>query len=367
MSTELALTASGETIFDFSTFEITSTLDYGALGLALAPGLLDLIGTDLGVDLPELLTSSVGDISISSGVFTASLQLPDGSLLAGSLDIPASLVDLADLALNTSGSLTLADGILDVSITAGDQSYVMTGFDLAATVVQATTDVLASLSISAPVENGVVAFSLDTPGGPALGSVDLGNGNLALTLTSAYGDLAASLDFGPDAVIPFSVPVGSSNSVDGAVDFDSGNILVSLGFLGEVAIPISELDGDLTLQDGTATFTTTVPALGSLQVSFDLAPMVSDYVAGLVQSVNADVNVTNGLVEAAVLSPFGDLNGSVDLVDLTLQGADFFAGVDGTIGLDQGIATVDLTTPLNTISQVIDFTALAGLPEPVAA
>ena len=73
----------------------------------------------------------------------------------------------------------------------------------------------------------------------------------------------ADIGFAEDAVVPFSTPVPMLGSIDGVVDFSSGNIVAPLGMLGTATIPLSSLSGTLSLMDGVAVWKPMCPlALG---------------------------------------------------------------------------------------------------------
>jgi hypothetical protein len=160
-------------------------------------------------------------------------------------------------------------------------------------------------------------------------------------------------------------------SLDGIVDFSSGNIIAPLGPLGDAVIPLSSLSGTLTLLDGVASLETSVPLTPGLSVpvatDIELGPMASEYAAELVQDLDGTGTLTDGVLDASISTPLGFFETVFDVVEFTTQGADFFAGIDGVIDVGSGIATAALTTPLGDINDSFDLATLVpALETPIA-
>jgi hypothetical protein len=150
------------------------------------------------------------------------------------------------------------------------------------------------------------------------------------------------------------------------VDFNSGNIIVDGGILGDLVVPIAALSGSLSLAEGNATLTTDVPLGAGLTVpvtaDFEIGPLASEYVAELIQSLEGEGTLADGILTASLDSPLGLFDTTFDVVAFTNQGAEFFAGVDGVIDVAGGIATVALTTPLGDLNDTLDLTTLTAPP-----
>jgi hypothetical protein len=128
--------------------------------------------------------------------------------------------------------------------------------------------------------------------------------------------------------------------------------------LGSIAatVPISAFSGTLALDDGTTTLTTALPGLGQ-PVSFDLevGPLASQVVVDWVRDLTVAGTITDGLIVATLENPSGLQEIRFDTVAFTNQGADFFAGVDGRIEISGGLLTADLTTPVGDLDGTINL------------
>ena len=334
---------------------------------AFDPSFADLVA-DFAGSLPE----ATGQISIVGGLFDANLVLADGTTLTGTFDAPATLRGFADLAAVSNGTVTLTGGILEAAIATDDQTAaVLQSVDLSALASTLVLDAINAIDATVPFANGAFTLDLATALGPISGTIDVEGGDLNLDLATPFGQLVADIDFQDDAVFPFSAPVPLLGAINGAVDFNSGNIVASLGLLGDLSVPISALTGSLTLSDGLAGFNTSLP-IGSglsLPVASDIefGPLASEYVAGFVQDLNGAGTLTDGILAATLESPVGLFETTFDLVAFTSQGANFFAGIDGVIDLSGGIATAALTTPLGDINDSFELTTVApALETPIA-
>jgi hypothetical protein len=317
---------------------------------------------DLVAALADDLATATGQIAVTGGNFVADVLLEDGSTLVGSFDAPATLRDYADLAAAAEGTVTLSGGILDGAIAVDGQSASLSGLDLAALAGSLAGDLITAIDATVPFTNGAFALDLATALGPVSGLVHVAGGDLNLDLDTPFGQLTADIDFGDDAIFPFVAPVPMVGDVNGVVDFNSGNLVVSTGVFGDIAVPLSSLSGSLTLADGLATVDTAIPLGAGLNVpvstSLELGPIASEEIAEFVQDLNGTGTLSGGILTAALDSPAGLFDLAFDVVGFTNQGADFFAGVDGLITLGEGVAAADLTTPLGPIDGSFDLATL---------
>jgi hypothetical protein len=324
---------------------------------AFDPGFADLVAS-----FAETLPDTVGQVLITDGLFEADLLLADGTALGGSFDAPTTLRGFADLAAVSNGTVTLAGGILEAAFTVDEQVVAVEGFDLAAVTSALVLDTINAIDATVPFTNGAFTLDVETALGPVSGIVDLAGGDLNIDLSTPFGQITADIDFGDEAVIPFSAPVPFFGTIDGVADLNQGIITAPVGLFGNVAVPISALSGSLSLADGVASIATSVPFAGiSVPVSTDieLGPLASEYVAQFVQDLTATGTITDGVLEASVESPLGLFEAVFDVVAFTNQGADFFAGTDGVIDLSGGIATAAISTPLGDFNDSFDLTTLA--------
>ncbi len=228
-----------------------------------------------------------------------------------------------------------------------------------------------AIDATVPLSNGAFAVDLTTALGSISGTIDIAGGDLNLDLATPFGQLVADIGFQDDAIFPFTAPVPVLGDITGAVDFNSGNIVASLGSFGNLAVPISALNGSLTLADGLASLAATLPIGSGLSLpvasDIEIGPLASEYIAGFVQDLEGTGTLTNGILDATVASPLGLFETVFDVVAFTSQGANFFAGIDGVIDINNGIATGLLTTPLGDINDSFDLSTLApALETPVA-
>lgn len=291
-----------------------------------------------------------GVLEIQGGIVTGDLTLAEGTTLAVDLNIPAELQRLANLAATTNGTLTLNDGLLNASLTAGAETITLADFDLAALLGQGVLAATNSLEVTLPFTNGVFSLDFQTLLGPVVGTVDVAGGDLNLDLNTPLGLFATVIDFGDEAQVPFD-----TGAVSGVVNFNTGNVEVNLGPIA-ARVPISAFSGDLALDDGRATLTTTLPGLGQpLSVDLEVGPLASQAVVDWVRDLTVAGTITDGLLAATLESPFGFEEIRFDTVAFTNQGADFFAGVDGRIEISGGLLTADLTTPVGDLDGAINL------------
>jgi hypothetical protein len=352
-----------EVIPDDAFFSSNSVL---SLLAAVDPSFADLVA-----DVAGALPDATGQVTVTEGLFDVNLALADGTTLIGTFDAPATLQTYADLAAVSNGTVTLSGGILEAAIATDGQTATLPAFDLSAAASTLVLDVINAIDATVPFTNGVFAFDLATALGPISGTIDVAGGDLNVDVVTPLGQLVADIDFNDGAVFPFSAPIPMLGSLDGVVDFNSGNIIAPLGPLGDAVIPLSSLSGTLTLLDGVASLETSVPLTPGLSVpvttDIELGPMASEYAAELVQDLNGSGTLTDGVLDASIGTPLGLFETVFDVVEFTTQGADFFAGIDGVIDVGSGIATAALTTPLGDINDSFDLATLVpALETPIA-
>ncbi|MBE9111728.1 hypothetical protein IQ273_20180 [Nodosilinea sp. LEGE 07298] len=333
---------------------------------AFDPGFADLVA-DFANDLPN----ATGQVTVADGLFDANLRLADGTALTGSFNAPATLRTYADLAAVSDATVTLSRGILTAAIAADGQTTALPGFDLSAATSALVLDAVNAIDATVPLSNGAFALDLATALGPISGTIDIAGGDLNLDLVTPFGQLVADVEFQDDAIFPFTAPVPVLGDINGAVDFNSGNIVASLGPFGNLAVPISALSGSLTLADGLANLDATLPIGAGLSLpvatDIEIGPLASEYIAEFVQDLEGPGTLANGILDATIASPLGLFDTTFDVVAFTNQGADFFAGIDGVVDIGGGIATALLTTPLGDISDNFDLATVApALETPVA-
>ncbi|MBE9157162.1 hypothetical protein IQ265_10040 [Nodosilinea sp. LEGE 06152] len=326
---------------------------------------------DLVANFADDLPAASGQVLVDDGLFEVNLLLADDTALTGSFDAPATLRIYADLAAVSDGTVTLSGGILEAAIATDGETAALSGFDLSAAASALVLSAVNAIDATVPLSNGAFALDLTTALGSISGTIDIAGGDLNLDLATPFGQLVADIDFQDDAIFPFTAPVPVLGDITGAVDFNSGNIVASLGPFGDLSVPISALSGELTFADGFADLAATLPIGSGLNLpvatDIEIGPLASEYVAGFVQDLEGTGTLTNGILDATVAGPLGLFETSFDVVAFTSQGANFFAGIDGSVDIGNGIATASLTTPLGDINDSFDLTTLTpALETPVA-
>jgi hypothetical protein len=363
MSTALTLQPLGQDILDLENADYSFELNDAFLAVAtplailgtFSPSLADFV-TDFALNTNDL----AGAISIVNGVFETELFFPDGSGLVGLFNVPSTLETYAALAATTDGIATLQGGILDARITAGDESVVVKGFNLAEAVEMGILSIVNSIEAEVPLVDGAFVLETDTVLGPFSGVIDIADGDLNVNLSTPFGQFSFDSDFGEDAVFPFVVP-SPLGGLNAAVDLNAGNVVVSLGFLGDLAVPIDEIDGLVSLDDGIATFTAEVPGFGPVATELALGPLASEMVVEELYDLEGTVTIEDGILNAIFESDLGSLTTNFNVPAFTERGAEFFRGIDGLITLGDGIVTADIFTPLGDIDSSYNLTEIVGL------
>lgn len=365
MSSTTLLPSFGSDLFDFDTAitDLSFTPDLSVLGSFSVLGVLGALSPSLADVVAEFaadITNLAGDITVTNGVFTSSLVLPDGSPLNETVDVPATLGDLAALAATTNGTATLVDGILDVDLSTGDESFSLEGFDLAAAASSLILEAIQSVDATVLLENGAFDIDVNTAFGSFVGTVDFAGGDLNVDLLTPFGEIVGDIDFDETAVFPLFIPTTIGGfSVE--LDLNEGNVSASFGSFGSFEIPLTDISSLVTLTDGIATFSTDVPLLGSVEAELEIGTLTSEYIAELIQNSLGTATITNGVIDATLENPLGTFDTSFDAVAFTQQGIDFFSQVNGSIAIADGDLTANLTTPLGDVNNTYDLTAIAGL------
>ncbi|HEY9878545.1 MAG TPA: hypothetical protein V6D29_08820 [Leptolyngbyaceae cyanobacterium] len=346
----------------------SSILNPGDSSLILDPNLeflsgntlLSLLGgfsSDLQVEVENFIDSldeAEGEISIDSGIITTNLSFQDGTAVQGTVDTPTAFLNLAELAASSNGTLTLEGGLVTGELTTEESTLTLDNFDFAAATGSLVGGWLNALEGTFAFDDGVLPINAATPFGAITGTVGFAKGALTLDLLTPAGAIAGSVDFDDDAVIPFDIGLGTG-SVTGAVDFNQGVVAIPLfpGF--SATVPLEELEGSVTLDDGVATLALETN-FGTFPVAVEFGQMASEMVSDFLTDVSGSVTVTNGVLEGVLDTSFGPFSTTVNLVDLANQAASFAQQVSGSISVAGGSATALLDTPLGVIDQVIDLT-----------
>ena len=368
MSTEITPTPLSDAILNFEEADFSFILNEAFWNItnslmmlgALGPSLADTVST-----FAEDLTTLSGEITVTDGVFNTNLILPDGTNMVGVFNGPETLETYAVLAAMTNGQATLANGILQADLTTGEDPVGFEGLDLAGWVGTEILSLIEGIEGTTPFVDGAFYIESSSAQGTTSATVNIGGGDLNVAWSSPYGKIGLDVDFDENAVFPFVVPTSFFGNVNAVLDLNAGNVVASLGFFGDVAVPIEQVDGSLTFNQGVATFNTTVGGLGSASVDLAVGPLASEYIVRAVQDLNATAEVTEGVLRAMAQTDAGIFETTFDAAAFTQQGADFFRGVNGLITLTGDNLIANLTTPAGNITDSYslgDFASLFDVP-----
>lgn len=287
------------------------------------------------LDGVDTLATASGDLTVTGGVFEGNLVTDIGETIPFLFDAPAELSQIGDFLTAASGSLSLANGILNATIDLGDDLYQVTDFDLATFAAEGLGFLLSEVDAVFPFVDGTLFVSEDTPLGVVEGAIAFGNGALDLDLLTPAGALDFTIPFGPAAQFPFEVPTPFGD-VDATVDFFAGNVAIPLPFGMDIAVPLDELTGTLTLGDGIATLAVDTP-IGLIGTSLDVDELVGDVVVDYLTGVSIDAQLLAGQLDILANSGTAAFETSVDLVDLNNQAIDTLTQTNGELNLDAGL------------------------------
>lgn len=358
MSTALV----SQELLDLDQSEVSLEPDYAFLSTFSSFYVLGALGSSLAetsADFIARLPDITGSVLVEDGILTSDLDLPEGSFLEGEFNLPATLNELAGLATSTSGSAGLVDGIFTAEISSDEGEALVDSFDLANFASTFVLGIVNGIDTVVTLEDGAFSFAETTPLGDFNGILDIGGGDLNFSLESPFGDFAFDTPFGEEAVFPIGLPAGFEG-LEALVDLNAGNIVVSLGALGEAVLAIDELDGQIALADGLATFSTDLPIFGTVEADFEVGPPASQYVAELVQDLDASALITDGVIDASVDSGLGLFETNFNVAEFTTQGAEFLGQFDGQLVFDNGNLAVNLTTPVGNVDTLLDLNTVAG-------
>lgn len=362
-STTLLPDLGTSSLLDLETADLNFVPELSVLGSFSVLGLLGTLSPSLADVVAEFaadITDLAGDITVTNGIFTSNLALPDGSLLEETVDVPTTLSDWAALAAVTNGTATLVDGILDVDLSTGDDSLFVEGFDLATAASSLTLDAIQSVDATVLLDNGAFDIDVDTALGSFVGTVDFAGGDLNVDLLTPFGEIVGDVDFDETAVFPLFIPTTIGGfSVE--LDLNEGNISASFGSFGSFEIPLTDISSLVTLTNGIATLSTDVPLFGTVETELEIGTLTSEYIAELIQSSLGTATITNGVIDATLENSLGTFDTSFDVVAFTQQGIDFFGQVNGSVAIADGSLTTNLTTPVGDLNNTYDLTTIAGL------
>ena len=300
----------------------------------------------------ESLDDISGTLTFNDGIISADFTTPDGTF-QGIFDGVAFLTDFAQLAADTNGTLLLSGGLLTADLTIGDESFVDT-FNVAEFASDWVSSFLFELETTATFANGVVDLDVQTPVGPIAGSLGFAGGELNLDLKATpFGPLMGAVDFKEDAQI-------SLHDGDAVVlDLNSGELLIELfPFVPVIAIPLENLSGNITIDDGVATVSVDT-VLGEFEGSFEFGALASELAAEYVTDLVGEAVIEDGVLIGNLGTPYGLFETSLDVPDLANQAAEFLSEVSGTVTLGEGSVNADLTTPLGPVIGGLDLSQVA--------
>ncbi|MBD0268748.1 MAG: hypothetical protein ICV77_10695 [Cyanobacteria bacterium Co-bin8] len=184
-------------------------------------------------------------------------------------------------------------------------------------------------------------------------------------MLTPFGAIASAVDFPEEALIPFTVDVGTGLgtpvSLPGVVDFNQGVLELSLSLFNtnDVVLPLENFSGTVTIAEGVAAFDVVTP-LGNIPLSVEFGPLASEVAVEFVRDLSGNATITNGVIDSVVETPFGALESRLDLVDLASRAADFAQQTSGNINIIGGYATTSLETPAGPVNEVTDLISSAS-------
>lgn len=345
-----------------SDFTLDLTPDAEFLNTTSILDIVANVSSDAETFLTEGLTTletATGELTIAAGVLDGLLTTATGESLSGTFDAPAFLTDLGATLATATGSLALADGIVDATLEIEDQLTTLEDFDLTTFAANGFEFLLTTADASIPIANGAFLINSETAFGPIDGVVDVAGGTFDVDLDTFLGDLAFSLDFGPEDQFPITIPTPMA-PIDAVINFDSGNIEVPSFFGQAIAIPLSALSGELTLAEGTSTITLETD-FGPISTSFEVDELVGDFVVDTLTGLTVDATLSGGILDLIATSGTETFATAVDLVDLNAQAIETLLQTDGSLTLGSGLVSGSVTVGEDAFAVEQTVEEVAGL------
>jgi len=313
---------------------------------------------DFNQTLDEEIIAAVqqtnGTLIFDNGSLTSNVTSPLGDVI-GTYNLVDLLGQLSVEFQELDGTLTVENGTIAGDLSTGDQ--LLTGsLQFSQLVGSALTDVVTNLSGTVPFANGAFEVEIPTALGTVSGTIGFGSGALVTDLTTPFGPVNFSVDFGDNAQIPFSIN-NAGNNIAAVLDLSNGFIsfdLLPTSTGGEIQVPLTWLEGSITFANGQAAIA--LPTVfGDVNTTIDLVGLVETEVVPFLNSIAGTLTVNDGLLTADLTTPEGPFVGTIDGVALLAELSEIAAGTSGTIIIGDGLIVSDLTTPIGDLVGTIDL------------
>ncbi|MEM9482894.1 MAG: hypothetical protein AAGA83_04290 [Cyanobacteria bacterium P01_F01_bin.116] len=314
-------------------------------------------------------TEFVTELLDGSGIITIDGSNISGALTVGgttrefttdlSEEINKFLDDASSFLSGITGNASLSSGQFTGDGTIDGTLYEL-GIDLTGALTDSLTNLLISAESTLPFVNGVVALDFETVFGDIEGTIDFVGGDLDLDLTTPFGALETSVAFPDDSQIDVPVDfLGIS-----AVELDLFDGQLSVPILGGIDIPLDALSGAIALSEGIATLTLDNILPTSIETTFEVGPLASQVAVALTENLSGAITIDGGDVNGPIASDFGQFEVIASFDDLLIQASSLIDATTGTLTLDDGLASINLDTPLGPLSGGLALveldTSLAG-------
>ncbi len=330
----------------------------------IAPDLSQLSITpllDQGVGFLDELSDSVGTITIDGTSLSGELTTGNGPrrfTTDVSDDINAFFEDASDFLSGITGSANLSNGQFVGDVTIDGTQYEF-GLDVTEALTDGVASLLSTADVTLPFTNGVLAVDVDTALGDIEGTIGFASGALDLDLLTPLGEVDTDIAFPDDA--QFAVPVSFPGLSEVELDFAAG--LLRVPVLNTVIdVPLEILSGEIGLADSVATLTLDDDLLGTpIESSFEIGPLASEIAVVLTEDLTGELTIDAGEIEGSITTNLGDFALAASFDDLVLQASGVIDQTTGALTLANGLASIDLTTPLGELSGALALSEVEGL------
>lgn len=322
-------------------------LSNSALELPLASAAASISETITALDTVQ------GTLTLTNGLLTADLTTPFGSWQEA-VDLVTLATELNQSFQEISGTLNLTGGIASGNLTIDGQDF-SGSFEFANLMGGFVTNFVETLNGTASFANGQIAIDLPTALGDVEGTIGFGSGALVVDLETSLGAIDFSLDFPDDA--QYAIPIPQLGGAAAILDLAGGELEVDLiSFLpgAEIVLPLTSLAGTVGFTNGFATVSVD-SSFGSYSFQFNLAEEVGEELTEFLTRVTGTLGISSGQLSANLSTDFGSfagtLNAGQQLTDLITTLPQY----GGTLTFAAGSVVADLITPTGTIVETIDY------------
>ena len=325
--------------------ELLSTIAPDLSQLSITPIL------DQGVDILSELIDSVGNLSIDGTSLSGELtvdDLPQSFTLDLSDEIDDFVGDASDFLAGITGSANLSDGQFVGEVVVDDAPYELS-LNIMDALTSSLTNLLSTADVMLPFANGAFAVDIDTFLGDIEGTIDFAGGDLDLDLATPFGAVDTSVLFPDDAQFEAPVDIFGASTVE--LDFAAGVLQTSV-FNTPITIPLETFSGELGLTAGMATLTLDefFPGAAPIETTFEVGPLASEVAIALTEDLSGEIAIDAGEVTGTIMSGLGEFDIAASFDDLLLQASSVIDQTTGSLSLNNGLASIDLTTPFGDLA-----------------